>query len=100
MKSRSLKILEIKSSLASGKPDQLEDVISTIKNLNRSKTTLPGHRTPSTPSNFNIKMQSKHPTEVKITLSRPEKAWKKKVGNNLVGCMIGLYVYPGGVTPN
>jgi hypothetical protein len=37
---------------------------------------------------------------VKITLTRPEKAWKKKIGNNLVGCMIGLYVYPGGVTPN
>jgi hypothetical protein len=31
---------------------------------------------------------------VKITLSRPEKAWKKQVGMNLVGCMIGFYVYP------
>lgn len=65
LKSRSLKNLEIKSSLASGKPDQLEDVISTIKNLNRSKTTLPGHRTPSTPSsckaNIPLKWKSLSP---------------------------------------
>jgi len=33
-------------------------------------------------------------------LSRPEKAWKKQIGMNLVGCMIGFYVYPGGQTPN
>jgi len=49
---------------------------------------------------YTIHLQTKQPTEVKITLTRPEKAWKKKVGNNLVGCMIGFYVYPGGVTPN
>lgn len=33
-------------------------------------------------------------------LSRPEKAWKKNIGANLVGSMIGFYVYPGGVTAN
>jgi hypothetical protein len=31
---------------------------------------------------------------VKITLSRPEKAWKKQIGMSLVGSMIGFYVYP------
>ena len=34
-------------------------------------------------------------THVKITLSRPDKAWKKAVGADLVGCMIGFYVFPG-----
>lgn len=38
-------------------------------------------------------------TRVKIVLSRPEKAWKKSIGKNLVGCMIGFYVYPGGTAP-
>lgn len=37
---------------------------------------------------------------MKITLSRPEKAWKKNIGANLVGSMIGFYVYPGGVAAN
>jgi len=32
-------------------------------------------------------------------LSRPEAAWKKAVGKNLVGCMIGFYVYPAGHQP-
>lgn len=36
---------------------------------------------------------------VKVTLSRPEKAWKKAVGMSLVGCMIGFYIYPGNVQP-
>ena len=31
--------------------------------------------------------------EVKITLSRPEKAWKK-IAKSSVACMIGMYVYP------
>lgn len=30
---------------------------------------------------------------VKITLTRPENAWKKQIGMSLVGCMIGFYVY-------
>ena len=46
-----------------------------------------------------LRLQTSEPTAVKITLSRPEKAWKKQVGMNLVGCMIGFYVYPGNVLP-
>lgn len=46
-----------------------------------------------------LKLATRELTEVKITLSRPEKAWKKAIGANLVGCMIGCYVYPGGVNP-
>ena len=34
---------------------------------------------------------------MKITLSRPEGPWKKPVGKNLVGCMIGFYVHQYGV---
>jgi hypothetical protein len=48
---------------------------------------------------FNIKLQCREPTEVKITLSRPEKLWKKVIGANLVGSMIGFYVYPGREAP-
>jgi hypothetical protein len=33
-------------------------------------------------------------TAVKVTLTRPENAWKKQIGMSLVGCMIGFYVYP------
>jgi len=33
-------------------------------------------------------------------LSRPEKVWKKQIGMNLVGCMIGFYVYPASVEPS
>ena len=46
-----------------------------------------------------LRLQTHDPTAVKITLSRPEKAWKKQVGMNLVGCMIGFYVYSGNVQP-
>lgn len=49
---------------------------------------------------YQLKLTTREPTEVKITLSRPEKAWKKNIGANLVGSMIGFYVYPGGVAPN
>ncbi len=40
-------------------------------------------------------MQTPDPTPVKITVSRPEIAWKKAIGMNLVGCMLGFYIYPG-----
>ena len=43
---------------------------------------------------FHLKLDSDQPQRVKITLSRPEKVWKKQIGMNLVGCMIGFYVYP------
>ena len=36
---------------------------------------------------------------VKITLQRPQKAWKKQIGMNLVGCMIGFYVYSANQEP-
>ena len=48
---------------------------------------------------FHIRMQTQDPTQIKVTLSRPEKAWKKHIGMNLVGCMIGFYVYPGNLQP-
>jgi len=38
-------------------------------------------------------------TEVKITLSRPEKSWKKKIAVSAVDCMVGYYVFPNNVTP-
>jgi len=43
-----------------------------------------------------LRLATREQVEVKITLSRPEKAWKKSIGANLVGCMIGFYVYPAG----
>jgi len=46
---------------------------------------------------FHMKLQvpaGEQFTAVKITLTRPENAWKKQIGMNLVGCMIGFYVYP------
>lgn len=44
-----------------------------------------------------LKLQTREPTAVKITLSRPEKAWKKQIGMSLVGSMIGFYVYPAAI---
>lgn len=49
---------------------------------------------------FHMRLQASEPTPVKITLSRPEKAWKKAIGMSLVGCMIGFYVYPGNMQPH
>ena len=39
-------------------------------------------------------------TKVKVTLTRPENAWKKQIGMSLVGCMIGFYVYPANENPS
>ena len=47
-----------------------------------------------------MKLDSKDPVDVKVTLSRPEGPWKKPVGKNLVGCMIGFYVHQYGQIPN
>ena len=47
-----------------------------------------------------LRLQTPEPTLVKVTLSRPEKAWKKQIGMNLVGCMIGYYIYPGNLQPS
>ena len=42
---------------------------------------------------FHLKLECNGHVRVKITLQRPEKVWKKQIGMNLVGCMIGFYVY-------
>ena len=42
---------------------------------------------------FHLKLETNGQVRVKITLQRPEKVWKKQIGMNLVGCMIGFYVY-------
>ena len=51
---------------------------------------------------FHLKLdvQQNNYRRVKITLSRPEKVWKKQIGMNLVGCMIGFYVYPASQKPS
>jgi len=43
---------------------------------------------------YNIRLHSstKKPS-VKITLSRPEKAWKKQVAESSVDCMMGMYIW-------
>jgi hypothetical protein len=43
---------------------------------------------------FLLRLTSEHEVPIKITVSRPEKAWKKAIGMNMVGCMLGFYVYP------
>lgn len=48
---------------------------------------------------YHLKIESREPASVKIVLTRPEKAWKVSIGKNLVGCMIGFYVFPYGMTP-
>jgi hypothetical protein len=48
---------------------------------------------------FILKIDSKESVDVKITLSRPEGPWKKSIGKNLVGSMIGFYVHQVGLIP-
>lgn len=48
---------------------------------------------------FLLKLETREPTLVKITLSRPERAWKKQIGMALVGSMIGFYVYAANSQP-
>lgn len=43
---------------------------------------------------YNLKLHCTQKTEVKITLSRPEKAWKKEIAKSSVDCMMGIYIYP------
>jgi len=47
-----------------------------------------------------LNLHTTQKTEVKITLSRPEKSWKKKIAVSAVDCMIGFYVFPGNANPN
>jgi hypothetical protein len=42
---------------------------------------------------FHLRLQTPEPTSVKITLSRPEKVWKKQIAKSAVACMMGFYVY-------
>lgn len=44
---------------------------------------------------FLLKLSTKGEMPVRITLSRPErdKQWKEQIGKDLVGCMIGFYVF-------
>jgi len=52
---------------------------------------------------FHMKLQlppGEQFTQVKITLTRPENAWKKQIGMSLVGCMIGFYVYAASQHPS
>jgi len=45
---------------------------------------------------YTLKLQTNEASRVKIVLSRPEKAWKKQIGMNLVGSMMGFYVFKAG----
>lgn len=54
----------------------------------------------STNPKYHLKLEASGFVRVKITLSRPEKAWKKQIGMNMVGCMIGFYVYPANTELN
>lgn len=47
---------------------------------------------------FLLTLKTREPRPVKITLSRPEMAWKKQIGMSLVGSMFGFYVYPKSVS--
>jgi hypothetical protein len=49
---------------------------------------------------FHLRLQTPEPTSVKITLSRPEKVWKKQIAKSAVACMMGFYVYEGNATPS
>jgi len=62
-------------------------------------TTDPDRQTFTNNPKYILKLDTKDAVEVKITLSRPEGPWKKPVGKNLVGCMIGFYVHPQGQIP-
>lgn len=42
---------------------------------------------------YSLKLHTTNPVDVKITLSRPEKIWKKKIAKSSVACMMGMYIY-------
>lgn len=65
----------------------------------RAFETIPDNFTWINNPKFLLKLFTTTKTEVKITLSRPEKAWKKKIAVSAVDCMIGFYVFPGNITP-
>ena len=65
----------------------------------RAFETIPDNFTWINNPKFKINLFTTQKTHVKITLSRPEKAWKKQIAVSAVDCMIGFYVYPWNVTP-
>jgi len=65
----------------------------------REYETIPDNFTWINNPKFLLHLSTTKKTHVKITLSRPEKAWKKQIAVSAVDCMIGLYVHPGNVTP-
>jgi hypothetical protein len=60
----------------------------------RAFETVPDNFTWINNPKFKINLFTTQKTHVKITLSRPEKAWKKQIAVSAVDCMIGFYVYP------
>jgi hypothetical protein len=48
---------------------------------------------------FILKLNTKEPILVKITLLRAAKAWKHQMERNTMGTMLGFYVFPGGQKP-
>jgi hypothetical protein len=65
----------------------------------RAFETIPDNFTWINNPKYLLNLHTTQKTEVKITLSRPEKAWKKKIAVSAVDCMIGFYVFPGNTTP-
>ena len=47
------------------------------------------------PSILRLQLNCSDETQVKIMLSRAEKEWKSECGKDVLGCMIGFYIYTG-----
>eukprot|EP00743_Colponemidia_sp_Colp-15_P002164 GILK01002349.1.p1 GENE.GILK01002349.1~~GILK01002349.1.p1 ORF type:complete len:1020 (-),score=203.00 GILK01002349.1:103-3162(-) len=45
---------------------------------------------------FLLTLLTDGPSAVRLTLSRPEKVWKKQTSKDTVGCMLGFYIFKGG----
>jgi hypothetical protein len=65
----------------------------------RAFETIPDNFTWINNPKYLLNLHTTSKTEVKITLSRPEKAWKKKIAVSAVDCMMGFYVFPNNITP-
>ena len=44
---------------------------------------------------YHLRLTSPHRAKVKISLSRPEAEWKGKCAKDMVGCMMGFYIFHG-----
>mmetsp|Transcript_7872 Transcript_7872/g.15225 ORF Transcript_7872/g.15225 Transcript_7872/m.15225 type:complete len:1014 (-) Transcript_7872:50-3091(-) len=47
---------------------------------------------------FLLKFNNQGPIKAKITISRAESHWSWKIARDHVGCMMGLYIFPGSTT--